>query len=159
VVTEYLIRYCELIFSDKMPVYQTVAANCHLTNTSASAAAVEDASPSKRQQLRPKSLAISTPTKLLSLEEARNRALQSSALAAANVGGVTADQPQRYIDVGGGPATLPAKYHTVIELSRSGGRSRRPRSDQDSAGWRAIFGGGRSRSKSRSGKADSDQVR
>merc|ERR1712223_395760 len=57
VVTEYLIRYCELIFSDKMPSYTNGGGT---TNQNALG------SPKK---LRPKSLAISTPTKLLSLEE------------------------------------------------------------------------------------------
>ena len=93
VVTEYLIRYCELIFSDKMPVYQSVAdaaagragggasgggggnnASNNLNSTSnvSFASTASSVSPAgKKQQLRPKSLAISTPTKLLSLEEAR----------------------------------------------------------------------------------------
>ena len=55
---------------------------------------------------RPKSLAISTPTRLLSLEEARERALSVGV----NQGA------QKYIEVGGGSATLPAQYHTVIDL-------------------------------------------
>ncbi len=87
VVTEYLIRYCELIFSEKMPVYHNVSGsgNNHSNTSQSSTAAGNDsiasvaatvtpgaarATPNK-QQLRPKSLAISTPTKLLSLEEAR----------------------------------------------------------------------------------------
>ena len=86
--------------------------------------------------MRPKSLAISTPTKLLSLEEARSRALANSGLSNANHiqntstlpansssnNGVELGLPanishdQRYIEVGGGPSTLPQKYHTVIEI-------------------------------------------
>ena len=54
---------------------------------------------------RPKSLALSTPTKLLSLEEAR---------ALVNTGG--GSPKQNYIEVGGGPANLPDRYHTVIDL-------------------------------------------
>jgi hypothetical protein len=63
---------------------------------------------SGRRQLRPKSLAVSTPTKLLSLEEARQRAL------------VTAKEPsaQVFLDVGGGPAALPPVYHTIIDLPK-----------------------------------------
>ena len=57
---------------------------------------------------RPKSLAISTPTRLLSLEEARERAL--------SVGVGRGSPKQKYIEVGGGTATLPAQYHTVIDL-------------------------------------------
>jgi hypothetical protein len=70
VVTEYLIRYCELIFSDKMPSYPS--------NKQQQEAAAAAAKREHRQQLRPKSLAISTPTKLLSLEEARTRVLLAS---------------------------------------------------------------------------------
>ncbi|XP_052286601.1 uncharacterized protein LOC127882166 isoform X2 [Dreissena polymorpha] len=88
VVTEFLILYADLIFSDKMPSYSTP----QLKKT--------------QKKPRPKSLAISTPTRLLSLEEARERALMG--------GFVKPDQ--RYIDVGGGPENLPAKYHTVIDL-------------------------------------------
>ena len=88
------------------------------------------------KKLRPKSLAISTPTKLLSLEEARSRALANSN--SANTNNIqnlstlppntttsTGEQPafpanishdQKYIEVGGGPSTLPQKYHTVIDI-------------------------------------------
>ena len=91
------------------------------------------------KKLRPKSLAISTPTKLLSLEEARNRALANASSCqtdntqdvsilptntASNPGGsipaglpANISQDQKYIEVGGGPSTLPQKYHTVIEIS------------------------------------------
>ena len=68
---EYLIRYCELIFSDKLPAF------CPEPPTRTP------------KRSRPKSLAISTPTKLLSLEEARSRAL-----------GVSAKADQKYIEVG-----------------------------------------------------------
>ena len=110
VVTEYLIRYCELIFSDKLPSY----------NTSSNPASVIN---EESKKLRPKSLAISTPTKLLSLEEARQRAaLQNNA-------------EQKYIEVGGGPKSLPQKYHTVIDLP--GRRSMKQR--KSPIGWKAIF--------------------
>ena len=70
---EYLIRYCELIFSDKLPAF------------------CPELAPQARtpKRSRPKSLAISTPTKLLSLEEARSRAL-----------GVSSKADQKYIEVG-----------------------------------------------------------
>jgi len=77
---------------------------------------------------RPKSLAISTPTKLITLEEARNRALLQAAGKA----------EQDYIEVGGGPASLPAKYHTVIELP--GGSRKRPGSKRSPLGWKLLFG-------------------
>ncbi|ELT99638.1 hypothetical protein CAPTEDRAFT_138243 [Capitella teleta] len=89
VVTEFLISYVDLLFSDKL----------HALNTGQSGG--------ESHRTRPKSLAISTPTKLLSLEEARERALS------------TGNHFQKYIEVGGGPSNLPETYHTVIELPGS----------------------------------------
>ena len=54
---------------------------------------------------------MSTPSKLLSLEEAREQI--SAAAAAGNAAG--------YFEVGGGPANLPTQYHTVIELQSGKG--------------------------------------
>ncbi|KAK0074599.1 hypothetical protein PV325_008104 [Microctonus aethiopoides] len=92
VVTEFLVCYAELIFSDG-PLG------------------------------RPKSLAITTPARLLSLEEARNRTIRNDS---------------EYIEVGAGPAGLPQHYHTVIELPRKRNGSKR----SPSLNWRAIFGRG-----------------
>ncbi|XP_054259133.1 uncharacterized protein LOC128983900 isoform X2 [Macrosteles quadrilineatus] len=107
VVTEFLIVYADLIFcSAPLPTTSTSSLT-HVTP----------------KRVRPKSLAISTPTKLLSLEEAQSRAL-------------AAGKPdQDYIEVGGGPACLPAKYHTVIELPR-----KRAGSKRSPLGWRSLFG-------------------
>ena len=54
---------------------------------------------------RPKSLVLSTPTKLLSLEEAQAR----------NTLYAETDEKPKFIEVGGGPAALPKQYHTVLE--------------------------------------------
>nr|CAD7257131.1 unnamed protein product [Timema shepardi] len=108
VVTEFLICYVELIFCDGLP-----AINLPPTQVTP-----------KRN--RPKSLAISTPTKLLSLEEARTRALMSSGKA-----------DQEYIEVGGGPTKLPAKYHTVLELPNS--IRKRSGSKRSPLGWKSLF--------------------
>ncbi|XP_051163447.1 rho GTPase-activating protein 32 isoform X2 [Leptopilina boulardi] len=80
---------------------------------------------------RPKSLAITTSARLLSLEEARNRNLRSEA---------------EYIEVGAGPAGLPTHYHTVIDLPprKRNGSKRSP-----SLNWRALF----ARSSGTKGKA------
>ncbi|XP_031827506.1 GTPase-activating protein CdGAPr isoform X3 [Nomia melanderi] len=72
---------------------------------------------------RPKSLAITTPARLLSLEEARNRSLRG--------------EPD-YIEVGAGPAGMSLQYHTVIELPRKRNGSKR----SPSLNWRALFGRG-----------------
>ena len=115
VVTEYLIKYCELIFSDKLPTYSALMVTGQDT-------------PKTAGKMRPKSLAISTPTKLLSLEEARTRAL-------INCNNI---ENQKYIEVGGGPENLPAKYHTVIELPGKKGGSFKARR---STAWKSIFSG------------------
>ena len=83
VVTEYLIRYCELIFNSS-----TVESSGNIVMSAAIAV-------SSSQQLRPKSLAISTPTKLLSLEEARTRQLLLNS-------SLQNTSCQKFIEVGGG---------------------------------------------------------
>ncbi|XP_064470782.1 uncharacterized protein LOC135385411 isoform X2 [Ornithodoros turicata] len=113
VLTEYLICYVDLIFNDKMPAYPS---------------SPESQQSTPRRNSRPKSLAISTPTKLLSLEEAQSRALASN---------LPGSQPQKYIDVGGGPENLPAKYHTVIDLplgKRGSGKLKK-----SPLGWKSFF--------------------
>ena len=79
---------------------------CVCGHACVSRAGVVSVDPSGRA--RPKSLAISTPTRLLSLEEARERAM--------TIGANRGSPKQKYIDVGGGSATLPTQYHTVIDL-------------------------------------------
>ncbi|KAI9551394.1 hypothetical protein GHT06_021727 [Daphnia sinensis] len=120
VVTECLVRYVDLIFSDKVP---TIPASLNEELPSSGGAL---------KRTRPKSLAISTPTKLLSLEEARNRALQLA----------SSQNDTQYIEVGGGPASLPPKYHTVIELPNGDGRSKRGHSlkhKKSPLGWKSLF--------------------
>ncbi|KAG0433734.1 hypothetical protein HPB47_019636 [Ixodes persulcatus] len=113
VLTEYLICYVDLIFNDKMPAYPSSPESLEST---------------PRRSSRPKSLAISTPTKLLSLEEARSRVLASN---------LPGNQQQKYIDVGGGPDSLPAKYHTVIELPH--GKRGSAKLKKSPLGWRSFF--------------------
>ncbi|XP_078325765.1 uncharacterized protein LOC111123483 isoform X4 [Crassostrea virginica] len=119
VVTECLIVYADLIFSDKLPSYSS-----------------PELKPSRKKP-RPKSLAISTPTKLITLEEARERALSAS----------LRPPHQKYIDVGSGPKGLPEKYHTVLDLP--GYRKKTPlkevgnlKAKKSPSGWRSIFSKG-----------------
>lgn len=126
VVTEFLVCYADLIFCEGLP------AQVPITRQQSEALDV----PGRRS--RPKSLAISTPTKLLSLEEARSRALMSSGKG----------EPE-YIEVGGGPASLPAKYHTVIELPGGGSARKRSGSKRSPLGWKSFF----SKSGRKTGKA------
>jgi hypothetical protein len=75
------------------------------------------------------------------LQAAANLGTVSVASAAAN--GASAE-PQRYIEVGGGPENLPAKYHTVIDIpNRKPGGSMKQR--KSPIGWKAIFTGGKSK--------------
>ncbi|XP_049838628.1 GTPase-activating protein CdGAPr isoform X8 [Schistocerca gregaria] len=124
VVTEFLVCYADLIFCEGPPAQLPV--------TRQQSEALDG------RRSRPKSLAISTPTKLLSLEEARSRALMSSGKG----------EPE-YIEVGGGPASLPAKYHTVIELPGGGSARKRSGSKRSPLGWKSFF----SKSGRKTGKA------
>ena len=89
-----------------------------------------------QKRTRPKSLAISTPTKLLSLEEARNRALQ-----------LATQNDSHYIEVGGGPSSLPPKYHTVIDLPSDRKRGNSLKHKKSPIGWKSLFVKGRSPNK------------
>ncbi|KAJ8968901.1 hypothetical protein NQ314_002042 [Rhamnusium bicolor] len=90
VVTEFLICYADLIFCD------------HLPNLDHPVLGTEHSLLTKK--CRPNSLAISTPTKLITLEEARSKHFPNKT------------EECNYIEVGGGPKNLPKKYHTIIEL-------------------------------------------
>jgi hypothetical protein len=118
VVTEFLICYAHLIFCDRLPNLDLPPVDADVT-----------LSPKK---CRPKSLAISTPTKLITLEEARTKHL------------VSKNEECNYIEVGGGPKNLPKKYHTVIELP-SGGR-KRGHTKRSPLGWRSLFSKARNNS-------------
>ena len=120
VVTECLVRYVDLIFSDKLPTVTPLSGGGSLSGSGA------------LKRTRPKSLAISTPTKLLSLEEARNRALQ-----------LATQNDTHYIEVGGGPASLPPKYHTVIELPSDRKRGNSLKHKKSPLGWKSLFAKGR----------------
>ncbi|XP_055342347.1 LOW QUALITY PROTEIN: uncharacterized protein LOC129590925 [Paramacrobiotus metropolitanus] len=120
IAVEYLVNYAELIFSSQM---QTPALLSRSGMSGLSG--------------RPKSLAVSNPAKLLTLDQARSvtRANPSEALPA-------------FVEVGAGPHNLP-QFHTVIELPKSRGK-RRSRSVKDrktSLTWRSILPGQRSQRK------------
>lgn len=73
-------------------------------------------SSSLRRSNRPQSLTVTSPSKLIDLEEAQRK------LMAARLEKIPADvglpdlSNRKCIDVNGGPAALPVKYHTVIEI-------------------------------------------
>ncbi|XP_076322325.1 uncharacterized protein LOC143231655 isoform X3 [Tachypleus tridentatus] len=124
ILTEYLIRYVDLIFREKLPDH------------------LDEEEMSRRP--RSKSFTISSPTKLLSLEEARTKAL------ALNLPVIE----QKYIEVGGGPDQLPSKYHAMIDLpfnKRNGTKLKKSPS-----GWKSFFSRG-SQSGNTSEKDDSQR--
>ncbi|KAF5301071.1 hypothetical protein FQA39_LY10890 [Lamprigera yunnana] len=121
VVTEFLICYADLIFCD------------HLPSLNYGNFEMEDSSLSPKRS-RPKSLAISTPTKLITLEEARTKHLLNKT------------DDSGYIEVGGGPNNLPKKYHTIIELPS--GNRKRGLPKRSPSGWRSFFSKSRNNSRS-----------
>ena len=122
-MTEYLIRYCELIFNSSVDSSDKLMSES-LGNVGLAATTKGHTLPA---QMRPKSLAISTPTKLLSLEEARSKHGGNPQLPSA--GGLNSSNPlpvqasQKFIEVGGGPEKVPTKYHTVIDLPSMAART------------------------------------
>ncbi|XP_061388218.1 GTPase-activating protein CdGAPr [Musca vetustissima] len=148
VVTEYLIRNCHLIFDAleeavvRLSYIATQGAVVSSTSSSANPTAAENRMDSltdcesllveQREHdqstafvERPKSLSAGGP-KLISLEEAQERHMKydgfdmkqsmpinmiSSVNSGQNIGS--------YIEVGGGPSSLPDKYHTVLSVPRS----------------------------------------
>ncbi|KAG5877665.1 hypothetical protein JTB14_015625 [Gonioctena quinquepunctata] len=119
VVTEFLICYADLIFCDHLPSLDHPLATENLL----------------MKKCRPNSLAISTPTKLITLEEARSKHLLNKA------------EECSYIEVGGGPKNLPKKYHTILELP-SGARKRAHTKRSSPLGWRLFFSKSRNTSQS-----------
>ncbi|XP_072049400.1 uncharacterized protein [Amphiura filiformis] len=111
-VVEYLIRNAHLIFNDKL---------------------FPDVPGIGQEMRRPKSLVLSTPTKLLSLEEAQAR----------NTLYTEGDDKPKFIEVGGGPAALPKQYHTVLEFPGPRERKRSLTKSKKSPGWKALFHGKR----------------
>ncbi|XP_055851837.1 GTPase-activating protein CdGAPr [Episyrphus balteatus] len=146
VVTEYLIRNCHLIFDPSDEDFRLSYAG----NPASAAAEQRMDSLTDCESLlveqrehdqslcfveRPKSLSASGP-KLISLEEAQtrhyrldscemNKSMPINVISnSANIGS--------YIEVGGGPSSLPDKYHTVLPVPRSW-QKRKTHS------WKSIF--------------------
>lgn len=121
VVTEYLIVNSEQIFDDANDDfdYYSHSQPQSLSDTSSLQVEPRDASLSLIE--RPKSLGIGPP-KLISLEEAQIRKsanLRESEKAMPIIPTSTHNACSSYIEVGGGPASLPDKYHTVLPVPRS----------------------------------------
>ncbi|CAD6996806.1 unnamed protein product [Ceratitis capitata] len=137
VVTEYLIRNCHNIFDafDDMNVRLSYIATSgatpandtnrldSLTDCESLLVEQREHDQSLTYMERPKSLSTGGP-KLISLEEAQERhsridGLDMKTTMPINMVASNAANIGSYIEVGGGPSSLPDKYHTVLSVPRS----------------------------------------
>lgn len=140
VVTEYLITNCTLIFDASAEEYDRYESLQYdsLTDTESLQLEQRDHHDHSLFIERPKSLSVGGP-KLISLEEAQTRrggdaAAVSRSLAIVTPAGgpTTAAGSSSYIEVGGGPSSLPDKYHTVLPVPRSW-------SKRKTHSWKSLF--------------------
>lgn len=118
VVTEYLIVNSELIFDDANYDFECFNSSQPQSLSDTSSLHIEPRDLSLSMIERPKSLGIGPP-KLISLEEAQIRKnLRESEKAMPIIPTSTHNACSSYIEVGGGPASLPDKYHTVLPVPR-----------------------------------------
>lgn len=118
VVTEYLIVNSEQIFddaNDEIDNFNSSSQPNSLSDTSSIHIEARDASLLLIE--RPKSLGIGPP-KLISLEEAQIRKKEKEIEKSIPIITSTHNACSSYIEVGGGPASLPDKYHTVLPVPR-----------------------------------------
>lgn len=117
VVTEYLIVNSEKIFDDANDDFDYYNSSQPHSLSDASSIQVEARDSSLSMIERPKSLGIGPP-KLISLEEAQIRKNLRETEKAIPMITSTHNACSSYIEVGGGPASLPDKYHTVLPVPR-----------------------------------------
>lgn len=120
VVTEYLITNCGLIFDaddDFDRCYESLQYDSSLTDTES--LQIEQREHHDLYIERPKSLSVGGP-KLISLEEAQTRHNRLEFVDVSKSHPInTPGGCSSYIEVGGGPSSLPDKYHTVLPVPRS----------------------------------------
>ncbi|KFB45888.1 hypothetical protein ZHAS_00013850 [Anopheles sinensis] len=147
VVTEYLISNCEQIFDDTADDFgshyvesqpNSLSDSNSVQNYGAGGIGTGIGEPSdlSLSMERPKSLSVGG-AKLLSLEEARIRRNvmdQSEKIPIpGQIGNNTSTHIGSYIEVGGGPSSLPDKYHTVLPVPRSWNKRK------SHSSWKSIF--------------------
>ncbi|XP_055712132.1 GTPase-activating protein CdGAPr isoform X3 [Phlebotomus papatasi] len=133
VVTEYLITNSELIFNANVEFSPHSTEDSTHSRSSRDGESVEFERDHDSLSIeRPKSLNVSGGTKLISLEEAQIRQNRIDAMDKT----ISVNSPHSgcmsYIEVGGGPSSLPDKYHTVLPVPRSW-QKRKTHS------WKSIF--------------------
>lgn len=139
VVTEYLITNCKQIFDadeafSNKDNHMGSASNDSATDSDGVEqrnCSVDMMNPSER----PKSLNVGG-AKLISLEEAQVRQSRNEMLVdphkAVPINNSLLTQHSSYIEVGGGPASLPDKYHTVLPVPRSWQKRK-------TTSWKSLF--------------------
>ncbi|XP_055682337.1 GTPase-activating protein CdGAPr isoform X1 [Lutzomyia longipalpis] len=133
VVTEYLITNSELIFNANVEFSPHSTDDSTHSRSSGEGGSLEFGRDHDSLSIeRPKSLNVSGGTKLISLEEAQIRQNRIDAMDKT----ISINSPHSgctsYIEVGGGPSSLPDKYHTVLPVPRSW-QKRKTHS------WKSIF--------------------
>lgn len=133
-VTEYLITNCGLIFdaSEEFDRYESLQYDS-LTDSESIQLEQREHHDHSMFTERPKSLSVGGP-KLISLEEAQTRHnrlefIDVNKTLAINTPSAPAST---YIEVGGGPSSLPDKYHTVLPVPRSW-------SKRKTHSWKSLF--------------------
>lgn len=117
VVTEYLITNCHLIFDASDEVNERSGIDS-LSCTENSQVEQRDHDSLQFSIERPKSLSVGA--RLISLEEAQNRQNRIEFIDINKSNPInTPGGSSSYIEVGGGPSSLPDKYHTVLPVPRS----------------------------------------
>lgn len=117
VVTEFLITNSESIFDEDFVQLSEYESLQQESMTDSDSLVMErDLHESLSVTERPKSLNVGSGTKLISLEEAQSRQGRPENIDKA----ISINTPQctSYIEVGGGPSSLPDKYHTVLPVPR-----------------------------------------
>ncbi|XP_055613928.1 GTPase-activating protein CdGAPr isoform X2 [Uranotaenia lowii] len=136
VVTEYLISNCEQIFDDNADDFGSHYQESQPTSLSDSNS-IQNHGGEQELSLsmeRPKSLSVGG-AKLLSLEEARIRRNCMETCEKSIPINITNPSTHigSYIEVGGGPSSLPDKYHTVLPVPRSWNKRK------SHSSWKSIF--------------------
>lgn len=117
-MAEYLITNCHKIFDEEFEIVLEAIA-CEQIEEAEEAYSDHDLSPPICIE-RPKSLGVGSGARLISLEEAQNRHNRIEFIDSNKTNPMnTPGGSNSYIEVGGGPSSLPEKYHTVLPVPGS----------------------------------------
>lgn len=119
VVTEYLITNCHVIFDASDDNNESIGAGETSTDSENFLLEHREYDQMSMSTERPKSLSVGG-ARLISLEEAQIRQNRNEFIELRKTNPMaTPGGSNSYIEVGGGPSSLPDKYHTVLPVPRS----------------------------------------